>query len=1376
VTAAEVAPAGGAKPYDLFVSYAEADQDWVEGYLLDALDRVGIRYLHEESFRLGVPRILEFERAVASSGRTLLVLSPAWFASNVGQFVDALAQSFGHESGTWPVIPLLLEAVDLPPRLRQLHGLDATGGADGWEQAVQRLCAELNRPHPEPTPPPPCPYPGMAPFGEGQSEHFFGRDGEVEQLVQRLRIHPFVAVIGPSGSGKSSLVAAGLVPALRATRLLGGGTWVVRSLRPGEAPEQALADALGAADLADPAGAAARLVAAEGGEAARLLVVVDQLEELFTLGSPAPVAAAFEQALTRLTAGPSVWVVLTCRADFYPQLMTSGLWPIVDHHRFEVLPLGGKALREAIERPAEAVGVYVEAALVERLVADASGEPGLLPLVQETMVCLWEKLERRLLPLSAYEALVLPLRAYGDRERTGLQVAMARRADAAMAVLAPAEQAVARRIFVRLVQFGEGRADVRRQQPVPALRSTADDPATFERVLEHLVAHRLLTLAGGSAGGAGGDGGEGGGDGGDERRVDLSHEALISGWPTLQGWLAARREGELVRRLLVAKAGEWARLGRGEGGLLDEVELLEAERWLAGPDAGELGVDGDLTALVDASRAALARAEAEREAARRREVEHANALAAEQLERARIERERADEQARAATTLRWRARVLAAVVAVTVLAAGFAAVQWRRAEREARVNTSRELAAQARFLAEERLDLALLLSLEARRLSPTLEARGALLSALERDPRLLTYLHDHTDRAGPAVFSPDGRLIASGGDDKRIILWDVATRAAFELPYEGRDEVRTITFSPDGTLLATSGHHVDRTVTIWDVGGRRPRQTLAAHADDVRSVAFHPGGAVLASAGVEGVVLLWDLPSGRVTTRLDHGGPINAIAFSPDGSLLATGGEDGRVRLWDVAAAEQTALLQEHSEMARVVAFSPDGRTLATAGNYSGDERGVLLFDVATGELLGNLVGHQARVFSLAFSADDRTLASAGRDGQVLLWDYRRGQLSEPPLEGHVNSVRSVAFAPDGDTMVTAGDDSLVLLWRRSAGSRLATELGSQPDPVTAVVSDGRDLLVTGGADGLVTVWAGVAGERRRELVHPESVTSVALAAGRPVVAAGGLDGTVMVWDADTGAVRGRLSWPAAGQAVLAVALSPDGRLVAAGGEDGTLRRWDVEAGRELPPLPTSSDHLVAVAWSPDGGRVAAGGRDGRLWAWDGPAGSQPRRRLVNCPRAEELILCGRAMRAVAFSPDGSRLAAASADSSVTLWDPGREQALRPVTAMHGHFLGVRGVAFSPDGSLLASVGEDARLVLWDLRTGLRVGDPLEGHDGPLGGAAFMMGADMVVTGGDDGRVVSWDLREETGRALACGIANRELTVDERQQYLGSGRARATCG
>ena len=286
---------------------------------------------------------------------------------------------------------------------------------------------------------------------------------------------------------------------------------------------------------------------------------------------------------------PDFYLVLAARADFYANLMASPLWPQIREHRLEITPPRGDALREAIALPARDVGVQLQPELVERLLADAGEEPGVLPFVQETLVMLWAHAGRGRIGLDAYTDLV------GDKSgRSGLQVALADHADYVyLDVLADdSARAAARRILLRLVQFGEGRADTRRQQTVDELRKGTSQAQEFDGVLATLTANRLLTLS-------------------DEaRRVDLSHEALIGGWPRLREWIGQRRVAELTRRRLEEKAGERQRLrqGDGDGGLLDAVELAEAEAWVKGPDAADLGVSDDLAALVADSRRGLERA------------------------------------------------------------------------------------------------------------------------------------------------------------------------------------------------------------------------------------------------------------------------------------------------------------------------------------------------------------------------------------------------------------------------------------------------------------------------------------------------------------------------------------------------------------------------------------------------------------------------------------------------------------------------------------------------------------------------------------------------------------------------------------------------
>ena len=449
--------------------------------MLPALGLPADRVLTKDQFRPGAPVVEEFERAVRDSRFTAVVFTPAYLADEWSVFGEQLASHAAVADGRNRLVPVLLEPCHLPLHVEFRVRLDYTDAAR-WDTQSARLRELLDRPEPPPEELA-CPYPGMVPFDAGQARFFHGRDNEVAELLRRLRHQRFVLVVGPSGSGKSSLVLAGLVPELARRQ---PGRWLVRSLRPGAAPLRSLTDALpGSGDRnqeaaalptrADLERAVAELLQREDA-AERLLLVVDQLEEVFAQAS-APDRSGFLSALLTLHEVDRCTVVATMRADFYPELMTSELWPVDPVERVEVTPLRGAALRRAIEQPALDVGVQLEPDLVERLLADAADEPGALPLVQETMVLLWEERRHRLLTRAAYDTL-------GVDGRSGLAVALATRADAALAALSPAQRLIARRIFLRLrcswARVGTTHAASsrwRRCGPRPRIRSCSTRPS-----------------------------------------------------------------------------------------------------------------------------------------------------------------------------------------------------------------------------------------------------------------------------------------------------------------------------------------------------------------------------------------------------------------------------------------------------------------------------------------------------------------------------------------------------------------------------------------------------------------------------------------------------------------------------------------------------------------------------------------------------------------------------------------------------------------------------------------------------------------------------------------------------------------------------------
>ena len=535
---------------ELFVAYAESDTEWVHGFLLPEVGLDPQSVLTPRDFRPGAVLVQELERAVETARLTVLVLSPAFGMSRWSGFAELLATHDTLRRNSDRLVPVLLEAYELPLHLDFRVRLDCTVRSR-WETEVGRLRQLLQR-----GPPPeerlPCPYPGLLAFGPEEAGLFFGRDQESDDISRRVRQQNFLLVVGPSGSGKSSLVAAGVLPRLMATD---ADRWLVQTLRPDAGALQSLTDMLGgtgASASGDLLRESADTLRRTAPGAERLLLFFDQAEAIFLLPSKEE-RTRFLALLDRLRRVDRCVVVLAMRADFYADLMTSVLWPIGRGERVEIAPLRGAALREAILRPAVDAGVHLEPVLVERLLHDAGEEPGALSLVQETMVLLWERRIRRLLTVSAYEDL-------GGQGRSGLAAALATRADAALAALSPAQQTIARRIFLRLVQLGEGRQDTRRPQPVEALRAPGDDPVLFDATLRHLTDRRLVTVSADS----------------EEPTVDLGHEAMITHWPALGDWIDESRASEMTRRRIERDADDWRRSGRDSAELYRRRKLADA--------------------------------------------------------------------------------------------------------------------------------------------------------------------------------------------------------------------------------------------------------------------------------------------------------------------------------------------------------------------------------------------------------------------------------------------------------------------------------------------------------------------------------------------------------------------------------------------------------------------------------------------------------------------------------------------------------------------------------------------------------------------------------------------------------------------------------
>jgi WD40 repeat protein len=1148
-----------------------------------------------------------------------------------------------------------------------------------------------------------CPYRGLWPFEEDHARIFYGREQTTAELVaslaERLTGPGMLVVTGASGAGKSSLLRAGLLPALaRGSLMPSCDAWPRLVMTPTATPLEELAThlaVLGRASSAAVHGALSRaprqahmvvrqlVLAATGGapsaSSGRLILVVDQFEEVFTLVSPDATdqRAAFLDVLNSIAntpAGPDgkppALVVLGIRGDFwdrcaaYPQLITA-----LSMGPFIVGPMTEPELRRAINGPADAAGLAVEQGLTETILGDLRGtsgangfEGGSLPLLSQATLATWEHSTDG----------QLTSRGYGLAG--GVAHAVQTSAEAAYRELTDEQREISRGMFLRLtVVARDGQLARRRMLREDLYGSGADDQrANVDAMLNAFAAKRLIILNEGTA--------------------EIAHDVFLYAWPRLRGWLDDDQADRALYSQLIDDAAMWHEYGRVNSFLYRDTRLAAVVQataaWSAKPSRYP-DLPGSVVEFLSASKYAANR------------------------------------------SVRIRRIVAVGLVTLTV-AAGIGAVAAGEyaaaANRQHAIALSRQLTTQSQILNQSDPVTARRLAGAAWHLAPSTEARDNITSLLSQQRGILV---GHTGPGTGVAFSPDSRLLATTSTDYSVRLWDPLTGRPVGSPLLGHTgAVYAVAFSPNGRLLATTS--ADYSVRLWDPGTRRPvGSPLMGHTGTVYAVAFSPNGQLLATAGADYSVRLWDPATGRPIgdPLTGHTGPVYGVAFSPDGRMLASASADRTIRLWDPRTGHSKGELRNgHSGTIYSVAFSPDGRMLAS----SSADGTVRLWDPVTGHPIGDsLTAHTGPINALAFSPDGGTLVAAGADRTVRMWNPHTGGQVGGPLTGHAGAVNAVAFSPDGRLLASSGDDFTVRLWDpvtgRGTGSPITGHMGTVYS--VAFSPDGRTLASTS-ADGTVRQWDSVTGRPMGKPLtgHTGAVTAVVFSPDGRTLATAGDDYTVRLWASATGHPIGAVLIGHT-DTVYGLAFSPDGRVLASASADHTIRLWDAHSGHVIgKPLKGHTDTVYGVAFSPDGHMLASVSADTTVRRWNPDTGA-----AIGNPLAGHTDW----VTAVAFSPDGRMLATTSTDRTIRLWDPSTAQPIgKPLT---GHAGPVNDVAFSPDDRLIATAGADRTVRLWDSQTGGAIGSPLIGHTGPVTAVAFGVDGTTVATASYDRTIRLWD-------------------------------------
>jgi WD40 repeat protein len=1195
-----------------------------------------------------------------------------------------------------------------------------------------------------------CPYRGLVPFTEADAHVFYGRQRDTARLVSTLAAHlagsALVVVTGASGAGKTSLLRAGLLPAIgRGGLSESARDWPRRLIEETtRSPLSQLAvllatmaglDVTGVLHSLAAAPEQAHLLVRQAVEAdadrrgldpvaaanCRLLLVIDQFEQIFTVtggadeGAAASERAAFIAALhaaatTPCGGGgvPAALVVIAVRGDFtdrcanYPALATA-----LEDSQFVVGPMTETDLRLAITGPASAAGLDLEAGLADTILSELrSGggyDAGALPLVSQIMLAIWEHRDGGRLTLRGYA------------QTNGVVDAVASSAEAAYASLGQAAQHLVRQVFQQLVSVSATGELARRPASRADFHGVRDTQQGSEigQVLDAFARQRLIVI--------------------DAATVQIGHDILLAAWPRLRAWLEPDLTGHALRSQLRDAADEWARHDHASAYLYRGEHLAAVtqarSRWDASPER--------YPALTETSARFL----------------HASNAA--QTRGARIRR---------ALFIAMASLLVIATIASVVAQrnSGIAASARDNAIQQLDGATSGQLATQSELIGDDDPVIARLLAVAAWRI----DHRSADADYAILDASMLPGV-----RVLPAVgstvyavaYSPDGKTLASGEGDGTIRLWNVSTGQQIGKALTGHaGKASSVAFSPGGTLLAAG--YSDGTIQLWDVATGRPAGApITCGKGAVNTVAFGPGGKILASGSDDDAVQLWNVATGLQIghTFTAQAGQVSAVAFSPDGKILASGNQDGTIRLWDVATGQQIrGPLTSGAGPVNSVAFNPDGQTIASGSNGTAQ-----LWNTATGQLIKNLPdGDEKPVDSVAFSPDGKILASGSNDETIRLWDVQDGQQTGPSLTGHTGWVKTVAFSPDGTTLASGSTDQTIRLWNAASGQPMTSLLTGDAEPVNSVTfsPDGK-ILASGGADGTIRLWNAAAGRPAGKPLNGRAgaVSSVAFSPDGKTLAAGYADGTVLLWNAASGKPIGR---PLAsdGGPVSSVAFSSDGKILASGNTGGTIQLWDATTGQPIEePITADSGTVSSLAFSPGSEILASGNADNTIQLWNVDTRRQVRAALTGSSYA---------ITSVAFSPDGKKLASSSVDYTIRLWYVATGQQIG--NPLNGGTEAVSSVAFSPSGAILASGGTDGTVRLWNAATGQQIGAPFTGQAGSVNSVAFSPDGDILASGNANGTVQLWNIAKlQDAVPYLCASAGRSLTRTEWAQYVLTGLA-----